>query len=104
MGCYLTLLFLETNERSAIGYQLFRKHLFPDTHFSIPYDEDRAFLPSIPLLNPMTRHTMSETILLLVKDDPKQYEKTLQCLLDLVPYDGTLEDSGFNYIHIDKTY
>jgi hypothetical protein len=82
----------------VIGYKLFGKHLFPDTHFSIPHDVDQAFPPNIPLLNPLNRNTLSETVFLLVKDDRQHYEKTLQSLLDLVPYDGSLEEGELKHI------
>jgi hypothetical protein len=62
------------------------------------YYEDQAFTPSIPLLNPINRHTLSETIFLLVKDDREEYEKTLQYLFDLVPYDGAHEECELNHI------
>ncbi|RDL38126.1 Cysteine proteinase [Venustampulla echinocandica] len=83
---------------SSIGTQLFQKHLFPATHLAESYDNDTAFLPRIPLLNPITRHAMSETVFSLVKDNPVQYEIILKNISDLVPYDDAIEDGTYELI------
>jgi ubiquitin carboxyl-terminal hydrolase 34 len=74
---------------SAIGTALFRTHLFPD--LSVDEEEDDIIVPRIPLLNPMTRHTLADTIYYLVKDDETQYKAVLAHLTALVPY-ATIED------------
>ncbi|KAG9232040.1 ubiquitin C-terminal hydrolase-like protein [Amylocarpus encephaloides] len=82
---------------SAIGSRLFRVHMFPEIHLSQDSDDEQAFAPSIPLLNPMTRCTMSEAIFILVKDDSHQYDKILRYLKNLVSYDDTIEDGPYSY-------
>ena len=77
------------NINSTIGTALFRTHLFPD--LSVDDDEDEIIVPRIPLLNPMTRRTLAETIFYLVKDNVTQYKATLENLTTLVPY-AAIED------------
>ncbi|TVY49434.1 Ubiquitin carboxyl-terminal hydrolase 34 [Lachnellula cervina] len=76
---------------SSLGTELFRKHLFPPVNFTIP-ELDEIVVPRIPLLNPLTRHTMSETVFFLVKDDPTQYDEVLASLESLVIHDEATED------------
>jgi ubiquitin carboxyl-terminal hydrolase 34 len=56
-------------------------------------DQDEIIVPTVPLLNPVTRRILAETILNLVKDDELQYRNILAQLTALVPYvvgeDGT---------------
>jgi ubiquitin carboxyl-terminal hydrolase 34 len=56
-------------------------------------DQDEIIVPTVPLLNPVTRRILAETILNLVKDDEAQYRNILAQLTALVPYvvgeDGT---------------
>jgi ubiquitin carboxyl-terminal hydrolase 34 len=54
-------------------------------------DEDDIIVPRIPLLNPLTRRTLTETIFYLVKDDEAQYRNILVQLTVLVPY-AAIED------------
>jgi ubiquitin carboxyl-terminal hydrolase 34 len=78
----------------AIGTKLFRKHMFPE--LSLDNDEDDIISPSLPLLNPATRCTLSETIFSLIKDDEIQYKAVLQELLALVPYEK-IDDGPYIY-------
>jgi hypothetical protein len=71
---------------SALGTELFRKHLFPD--ISLDDDEDRLIVPKTPLLNPLTRQTTAEAIFYLVRDDEVQYKTVMGHLAALVPYAG----------------
>lgn len=57
-------------------------------------DEDDIIVPRIPLLNPMTRHTLADTIFFLVKDDESQYKAVLANMAALVPY-AAIEDGMF---------
>ncbi|KAH6668875.1 ubiquitin C-terminal hydrolase-like protein [Halenospora varia] len=82
---------------SYIGTQLFHKHLFPDMILTGNSNSVEICAPRIPLLNPVTRHTMSEAVFLLVKDDPSQCKKVLEALGELVPYDDSLEDGPYLY-------
>ena len=68
---------------------MFRHHLFPD--LSVDDEDDEAFVPRIPLLNPLTRRTLVETIFYLVKDDEAQYRNILAQMTALVPY-AAIED------------
>ncbi|TVY73211.1 Ubiquitin carboxyl-terminal hydrolase [Lachnellula suecica] len=77
---------------SAIGTELFRRHLFPPLQIEMPHS-DAGIVAKMPLLNPMTRHTMSETIFFLVKDDPAQYRTVLSYLENLVPYNDRSDES-----------
>jgi ubiquitin carboxyl-terminal hydrolase 34 len=54
-------------------------------------EDDETFIPRIPLLNPLTRRTLAETIFYLVKDDEAQYRNILAQLTALVPY-AAIED------------
>jgi ubiquitin carboxyl-terminal hydrolase 34 len=45
-----------------------------------------AIVPRIPLLNPVTRQTIAETIYFLVKDDEQQYLAVVAAMAGLVPY------------------
>jgi ubiquitin carboxyl-terminal hydrolase 34 len=54
-------------------------------------DEDEIIVPRIPLLNPVTRRILAETIFYLVKDDEAQYRAILLQLTALVPY-AAIED------------
>ncbi len=74
---------------STIGTDLFRTHLFPD--LSVDEDEDDIIVPRIPLLNPLTRHTLADTIFFLVKDDELEYKAVLANMTALVPY-AAIED------------
>ncbi|RFU29187.1 hypothetical protein B7463_g7158, partial [Scytalidium lignicola] len=65
----------------AIG--LFQKHLFPGFR-----EVEEVEKEMIPVLNTVTRHLLSETIYLLVKDDERQYRAILQLLGSLVPYEN----------------
>ncbi|KAN0095287.1 ubiquitin C-terminal hydrolase-like protein [Hyaloscypha variabilis] len=85
---------------SAIGPALFRRHLFPD--LTVDDDQDEIIVPTVPLLNPVTRRILAETILNLVKDDEPQYRNILAQLTALVPYvvgeDGPYAyDLGFQF-------
>jgi ubiquitin carboxyl-terminal hydrolase 34 len=53
-------------------------------------------VPRIPLLNPLTRRTLAETIFYLVKDDEAQYKAILVLLTALVPY-AAIED-GMSFL------
>lgn len=79
---------------SSIGTQLFRKHMFPE--LSMDNDDEEVITPTLPLLSASTRHTMADTIYLLVKDDETQYKAILATLLRLVPYD-TINDIPYVY-------
>ncbi|CAG8979171.1 hypothetical protein HYALB_00000306 [Hymenoscyphus albidus] len=81
----------------AIGCQIFRKHLFPETHLNYQPRSDETLLPNIPLLNSLTRQIMSEAVFLLVKDDEKQYKLLLGYLLELVSYDDRVQDGPYSY-------
>lgn len=74
--------------------KLFRKHLFPELSQDVFEHDDDVIEPRIPLLNSMSRHTISETIFYLIKDDEVQYRKLLALMHDLVPYD-LVEDGLF---------
>ena len=63
---------------------MFGRHLFPD--LTVDDDEDEIIVPTVPLLNPITRRILAETILNLVKDDEVQYRNILAQLSALVPY------------------
>jgi len=75
---------------------LFGRHLFPDLTVD---DEEEIIVPTVPLLNPVTRRILAETILNLVKDDDAQYRNILTQLSALVPYvaseDGMLSRAGY---------
>lgn len=75
-----------TDSSSAIGVELFKKHLFPDLSAYDTRDSELIIAPKIPLLNTVTRHIISETIFHLVKDDELEYRKILAQLSLLVPY------------------
>lgn len=60
-------------------------------------DDDEIIVPRIPLLNPLTRRTLAETIFYLVKDDEAQYRNILAQLTALVPY-AAIEDGMSNLI------
>jgi ubiquitin carboxyl-terminal hydrolase 34 len=79
---------------SSIGTELFRKHMFPE--LSLDSDDDDTITPTLPLLNPTTRHTMADTIYALVKDDETQYKAVLSSLSALVPYAG-MDDVPYIY-------
>ncbi|KAH8805567.1 ubiquitin C-terminal hydrolase-like protein [Xylogone sp. PMI_703] len=65
----------------AVG--IFQKHLFPGFR-----EVEEVEKEIVPVLNTMTRHLLSETIYLLVKDDERQYRAILQLLGSLVPYEN----------------
>ena len=77
---------------------MFGRHLFPDLTED---DEDEIIVPTVPLLNPVTRRILAETILNLVKDDEVQYRNILTQLSALVPYvaseDGMLLSTRYTY-------
>lgn len=76
---------------------MFRQHLFPDLSVDDDEDdEDEIIVPRIPLLNPLTRRTLAETIFYLVKDDEAQYKAILVLLTALVPY-AAIED-GMSFL------
>ncbi len=75
---------------STLGTNLFRQHLFPELSIG---EDDKYLIPRIPLLNPTTRRTMSDTIYFLVKDDEEQYKALLMQLSQLVPH--STEDGMF---------
>lgn len=66
----------------AIG--LLEKHLFPAARAVEEVEEEL-----IPILNTVTRHLISETIYLLVKDDERHYKATIEFLGRLVPYESS---------------
>ncbi|KAF4629829.1 hypothetical protein G7Y89_g8311 [Cudoniella acicularis] len=82
---------------SSIGTKLFQTHLFPEMQPLIEEDSEEIIIPRLPLLNPTTRHTMSDAIFLLVKDDSTQYQAILNYLLELVPYDESIEEGPYHY-------
>jgi hypothetical protein len=69
--------------------ELLQKHLFPDT--STPADEETLVVSQLPLVDSHTRHKISETIFILVKDDAEEYKRILQSLDQLTPYDAKLD-------------
>lgn len=82
---------------SNIGADLFRTHLFPSLSRDVREDDNRVLVPRTPLLNSSTRHTISDTILYLVRDDETQYETILDLLSDLVPYDSRISDGRISF-------
>jgi len=78
----------------VIGTEIFQKHLFPQLHPLPDADDDEIIVPRIPVLHPLTRHTMSETVFFLVKDNPAQYETVLDHLSSLVLYDEGIDDGN----------
>lgn len=89
--CHCAIMFAKKRSdkslpHSNIGADLFRRHLFPDLSQDVSDSDPRLIVPRTPLLNSSTRHTIAETIFLLVKDDETQYRKILDLLHELVPY------------------
>jgi ubiquitin carboxyl-terminal hydrolase 34 len=85
-----------TDFSSDIGAELFRRHLFPDLSQDVPDGDSRLIAARSPVLNSSTRHTIGETIFILVNDDKTQYKKVLDLLDGLVPYIRGQEGMSFS--------
>ncbi|KAF8857285.1 ubiquitin C-terminal hydrolase-like protein [Acephala macrosclerotiorum] len=76
----------------SIGTKLFKTHLFPE----LSVEQQDVIKTSIPLLNPVTRQTLAETIYFLVKDDEREYLKVVSLMAELVPYERS-DEGPYSY-------
>ena len=67
-----------------LATKLFEKHLFPD--LSNPETEE-SIAECVPLINTGTRKLISDTMLFLTRDDENQYQRVMELLAALLPYD-----------------
>lgn len=85
---YWCVSFVKASRRSIppnnLAFKLFRQHLFPEI---MDTNSEENIAECVPLLSPMTRKLISDTILFLTKDDPQQYGLVVQGLTDLLPFE-----------------